>query len=108
MRLLAPAASAAASEDEGEDSEVLWSFAPHSTRTLPRPDFDVRAGHDRLRLRIRQPGCEEEAGAAVDHWRITRCTHEPKRAAKRVFGSNEEEVVDASSREGSGKEDIQI
>ena len=80
-------------------SEVLWSFAP-PTRTLPRPDFDVRAGHDRLRLRITQPGCE--AGAAVDHWRITRCTHEPKRA-KQLFASNRDEEEEEEEEEGSGK-----
>lgn len=67
------------------------------------PDFDVRAGHDRLRLRITQPGCE--AGAAVDHWRITRCTHEPKRA-KHMFAStnrDDEEEEEEDISEGSGK-----
>ena len=68
------------------------------------PDFDVRAGHDRLRLRITQPGCE--AGAAVDHWRITRCTHEPKRAKHMFASSNRDEEEGIS--EGSGKWQIQI
>ena len=50
MRLLSPAVASAASEDAAEDGggdEVLWSFPPQSTRTLPRPEFDVRAGHNR-------------------------------------------------------------
>ena len=35
IRLLSPAA--AASDSEEDDGEVLWSFAPSATRTLPRP-----------------------------------------------------------------------
>ena len=72
---------------------IFWEI-PFFILLNYNPDFDVRAGHDRLRLRITQPGCE--AGAAVDHWRITRCTHEPKRA-RRIFASD-------SEVEGSGEE----
>ena len=36
IRLLSPAA-AAASDSEEDDGEVLWSFPPPATRTLPRP-----------------------------------------------------------------------
>ena len=69
--------------------------------TLPRPDFDVRSGHDWLKLRISQPGCE--AGAAVDHWRVTRCAHEPKRAAaRRVFATSDAEEEEETD-EGSGE-----
>ena len=73
--------------------------------TLPRPDFDVRSGHDWLKLRISQAGCE--AGAAVDHWRLTTCAHQPKRAAaRRVFAtsSDAEEAEEEETEEGSGEE----
>ena len=51
----------------------------------------------RLRLRITQSGCE--AGAAVEHWRITRCTHEPK-GARRIF------ATDSDEEEGSGEDNF--
>ncbi len=51
-----------------QQEDLLWSF--EGVKTLPRPEFDVKAGHDWLKLRIGQAGCE--SAAVVDHWRITR------------------------------------
>ena len=75
IRLLA--SSQTPKEEGGEkenDSDALWSF--EKVRTLPRPDFEITAGHRELRLRILQrPQCHPEA--LVRHWRVTRCNHVP-------------------------------
>jgi hypothetical protein len=39
-------------EEAHGESDLLWSF--EAVKTLPRPDFDVKAGHNWIRLRIEQ------------------------------------------------------
>ncbi len=58
---------------KGDDWPSLWSF--HAVKTLPKPSFDISAGHRDLHLRILQPDCHTDA--VVRHWRVTRCDHVP-------------------------------
>lgn len=80
------------SDDEADiqrngDNEPLWSFP--DVKTLPKPNFDVVAGHDNLHIKIRQSNCDPEA--LVAHWRVTHCNHVPKRTTATVESEEEED-----------------
>ena len=96
----------ASTDDAGTSSgDILWTF--NNVKTLPKPTFDLKAGHDSLKLRIQQLGCQP--GIHVDHWRITHCQHIPHQK-KSLYGSKPDDSavdeytldLDESDRDGSG------
>ena len=68
----------------GGAGDVLWAF--NQVHTLPKPQFDLKAGHETLSLQISQAGCVPSA--KVDHWRITHCQHVPSSKQKTLYGND--------------------
>lgn len=72
--------------------ETLWTFS--KVRTLPRPKFDLKAGHESVRLRIGQEDCKPSD--RVLHWRITHCRHQPSDQSRKLFGGDPDVEHEAS------------
>lgn len=105
LRLLASTDSNSQS-DESSSGNVLWTF--NKIHTLPKPNFDLKAGHKSLNIQIQQLGCQP--GVQVAHWRITHCrhTHNPETSHYKNHhddsAANEYTLnLDKLSEDGSGE-----